>query len=173
MSNPYPGQVTSKRIVVFLRCTCGFNGLAALNGCCPNCGHHCAGGPAGRRQRCHTARELGYADSAIAAWPGGAANRSPSGIVPTSLERHRPAGANRLATRVKSQAEAGTGTAAHLRREPARQSHTNADAACLWKINPRFGSRPSASTGEAWPCGVRRRPPRGRSCNRERTAAGL
>ncbi|HEY6290507.1 MAG TPA: hypothetical protein VI455_02970 [Terriglobia bacterium] len=38
MSNPYPGQITSKRIVVFLRCTCGFNGLAALNGSCPNCG---------------------------------------------------------------------------------------------------------------------------------------
>jgi len=38
MSNPYPGAITSKRVVVFLRCTCGFNGLAALNGVCPNCG---------------------------------------------------------------------------------------------------------------------------------------
>ena len=38
MNNPYPGQITSKRVVVFLRCTCGFNGLAPLNGCCPNCG---------------------------------------------------------------------------------------------------------------------------------------
>jgi len=38
MSNPYPGQITSKRVVVFLRCTCGFNGLASLNGPCPGCG---------------------------------------------------------------------------------------------------------------------------------------
>jgi hypothetical protein len=38
MSESYPGQVTSKRIVVYVRCSCGFYGLGTLNGPCPNCG---------------------------------------------------------------------------------------------------------------------------------------